>query len=233
MQLPRLTLSALALLLTCSIPSLTRAQATAANDHTLKIAIVRVGYIYRNMQESAQSFQTLKNRVGQMQQEEAARRKAIDDLNNQLQQLKPGSPQWVTMRNQLDDKKFELDSWGKKMQLELDREKKAALMEQYRHVNEAVQTIAEQMHLDLVISDYTPEIVGPDFDAVPQQQLEQIVLTRAVLFAGKKADITQEVLTVLDANFAKQRQAIGSGPATPGVPPAPGVPSSGQAPVNK
>ena len=235
MRPSRITLITLTLLLTCSLISVTRSQAPAANDHTLKIAIVRVGYIYRNMQESAQSFQTLRGRVGQMQQEEAARRKAIDDLNNQLTQLKPGSPQWITMRNQLDDKKFELDSWGKKMQLELDRDKKAALMEQYRHVNEAVQTVATQMNLDLVISDYTPEIVGPDFDAIPQQQLEQIVLTRAVLFAGKKADITQEVLTVLDANFAKQRQAIGTGPgpATPGVPPAPGVPNNGQAPVNK
>ena len=215
----------LALILAASlaVPSRTQAQATGANDHNLKIAIVRVGYIYRNMQESAQALQNLKGRVGQMQQEEGSRRKAIDDLNNQLQQLKPGSPQWATMRNQLDDKKFELDSWVKKMQLELDREKKSVLMDQYRHVAEAVQTVAEQQHLDLVISDYTPEIVGPDFDAIPQQQLENLVLTRAVLFAGKKADITQEVLTVLDANFAKQRQAVGAGPAAPGVPPAPGV----------
>jgi Skp family chaperone for outer membrane proteins len=211
------TLATLALLLSASLAS---AQTPPPNDHVLKTAVVRVGYIYRNMQESAQSFQTLKTRVGQMQQEEAARRHALEELDNQLKQLKVGSPQWVSIRNQLDDKKFEMDSWGKKMQLELDREKKAALMDQYRHVNEAVQAIAEQQHLDLVLSDYTPDIVGPDFDAIPQQQLEQLVLTRAVLFAGKKADVTQEVLTLLDANFAKQKQAA---TATPAVPPAPGV----------
>ena len=79
------------------------------------------------------------------------------------------------------------------MQLELDREKKKALIEQYRHVNEAVEAIANQQHLDLVVSDYTPEIVGPDLDGIPQQQLEQLVLQRAVLFAGKKADITGRV----------------------------------------
>jgi Skp family chaperone for outer membrane proteins len=227
-----LTLTSLALLL--AVPLTARAQTPppSANDHNLKIAVVRVGYIYRNMQESAQAFQNLKSRVGQMQQEDGARQKALEDLDNQLKQLKPGSPQWLSMRAQLDDKKFERDSWGKKMQLELDREKKSALMDQYRHVNEAVQAVAEQQHIDLVVSDYTPEIVGPDFDGIPQDRLEQLILTRAVLFAGKKADITQEVLTLLDANFAKNRQTIG---ATPGVPPIP-PPAGGQtgiAPINK
>jgi len=228
MSRPRFALASLALLLSCSIAGAQAQPPTAANDHNLKVAVVRVSYIYRNMQESAQAFQNLKARVGQMQQEEGARRKALEDLDNQLKQLKPGSPQWVSMRNQLDDKKFELDSWGKKMQLELDREKKSVLMDQYRHVNEAVQNIAEQQHIDLVISDYTPEIVGPDFDGIPQDRLEQLILSRAVLFAGKKADITQEVLTILDANFAKNRQAVGG--ATPAVP---AIPTPGQAPINK
>jgi Skp family chaperone for outer membrane proteins len=224
--LTRTALTTLALLLT---GALAPAQATppSANDHNLKIGVVRVSYIYRNMQESAQAFQVLKARVGQMEQEGANKRKDLENLDNQLKQLKPGSPQWVSMRNQLDDKKFELDSWGKKMQLELDREKKAALIEQYRHVNEAVQTVAEQQHLDLVVSDYTPEIIGPDFDGIPQERLEQIILSRAVLFAGKKADVTQEVLTVLDANFAKNRQSIGS------TPPAPAIPQPTQSPINK
>jgi len=228
----RTTLITLAFILTCTLVCRAQTPPSPANDHNLKIAVVRVSYIYRNMQESAQAFTNLKARVGQMEQEGAAKRKAAEDLDNQLKQLKPGSPQWLSMRAQLDDKKFELDSWTKKMQLELDRVKKAALIDQYRHVNEAVQTVAEQQHLDMVISDYTPEIVGPDFDAIPQQQLEQLILTRAVLFAGKKADVTQEVLTVLDANFAKNRQSIGATPSGPAVP-APGQPQPAQAPINK
>jgi Skp family chaperone for outer membrane proteins len=187
---------------------------------------VRIGYIYRNMQEAAQSFQSLKNRFTQMQGDEAKRRQELEGLANQLLQFKVGSPQWFSLRDSIDDKKLALESWAKKMQIELDREKKKALIDQYRHVNEAVQTVAEQQHLDLVVSDYTPEIVGPDFDGIQQQQLEQLVLSRAVLFAGKKADITQEVLTLVDANFAKEKQAVGAAPAGPvghGVPPAPGV----------
>jgi len=225
------TLTAIALLLTCGPVS--RAQTPpAGNDHNLKLGVVRIGYIYRNMQESAQAFTNLKARVGQMQQEQAARQKALEDLDNQLKQLKPGSPQWLSMRGQLDDKKLDLDSWGKKMQIELDREKKAALMDQYRHVNEAVQSVAEQMHIDLVISDYTPDIVGPDFDGIAQERLEQLILTRAVLFAGKKADITQEVLTVLDATFAKNRQSIGATPPAPAIA-NPGQGQLSQPPISK
>jgi Skp family chaperone for outer membrane proteins len=196
------------------------------NDHMLRTAIVRIGYIYRNMQESAQSYQSLSTRYSQMQQEGTKRQSEIGNIDNQLKtQFKVGSKQWYDLRATLDDKKLELETWTKKMQLELDREKKKALIEQYRHVNEAVEAVANQEHLDLVISDYTPEIVGPDLDGIPQQQLEQLVLQRAVLFAGKKADITEEVLTLVEANFAKQKQAIGSGPNQPAVPPAPGLPA--------
>jgi Skp family chaperone for outer membrane proteins len=197
----------------------------SGNDHILRIAVVRVGYVYRNMQEFSQSLQNRKNRITQVQADETKRRQELDGLVNQLEQFKKGSPQWYALRDTIDNKKLELESWGKKMQLELDRENKKGLMDQYRHVNEAAQTIAEQQHLDLVVSDYTPEIVGPDFDGIPQQQLEQLILTRAVLFADKKADITQEVLTLVDANFAKEKQAVGAAPMGPGVPPAPGVKS--------
>src|SRR5689334_15388382 len=84
----RTALASLALLVTCAFASHSGAQAppTSANDHNLKIGVVRVSYIYRNMQESAQAFTNLKARVGQMQQEEGAKRKALEDLDNQLKQ---------------------------------------------------------------------------------------------------------------------------------------------------
>jgi Skp family chaperone for outer membrane proteins len=204
--------------LTAALRAEAQSAPATANDHILRTAVVRVGYIYHNMQESAQSFQNLKTRFTEMQQEQARKGQEIDGLVNQLQQLKPGSPQWVTLRDSIDDKKLALESWGKKMQLELDRQKKKELMNQYQHVNEAVDAVAKQLNLDLIISDSTPEITGPDLDGIPYQQLEQLLAARAVLFAGKKTDVTQEVLTLVDANFAKQKQAVGAAPSGNAVP---------------
>jgi hypothetical protein len=52
-------------------------------------------------------------------------------------------------------------------------------------------------------------------------QLEAALASRAVLFANKKADITEDVLTVVEANFARQNPA-------PGPPP---LPTPAQGPI--
>jgi hypothetical protein len=65
-----------------------------------------------------------------------------------------------------------------------------------------------------VLADESPDI-GPDMDKVTSQQLQAVLASRAVLFANKKADITQEVLTTVEFNFAK------SGPV-PAPAPIPG-----------
>jgi len=205
------------------------AQATpqASNDHVLRTGVVRVVDVQRKMQEGAQTAQMLQSRFTTMQQEEGRRRQEIQNLIGQAQSLKPGSPQWISLRDTVDNKKLDLEMWAKKSQLDLDRTRKAELVNQFRHVNEAVQMVAERDHLDLVVIDSTPEIIGPDLDANPYNELAQALASRAVAYAGKKADITEEVLTMVDANYAKQKQAVGAGPAAPGgVPLAPGVPAT-------
>lgn len=201
------------------------AAAGAGNDHVLRAAVVRVVDVQRKMQEAAQTAQMLQGRLTQMQQQEQTRRQEIQTLIGQANQLKAGSPQWLSLRDTVDNKKLELEVWAKKAQLELDRTRKAELVNQFRHVNEAVQAIAEREHLDLVVIDSSPEIIGPDLDGIQYNELTQVLASRAVAYASKKADITEEVLTLVDANFAKQKQSVGAGP-TGGVPPAPGVPAT-------
>jgi hypothetical protein len=55
-------------------------------------------------------------------------------------------------------------------------------------------------------------------DKVNAAQLDTLLGQRAVLFANKKADITDDVLTMIEANFAKQGQIAGP-PPLPAVPP--------------
>lgn len=182
---------------------------TAPNDHLLRIGVVRVGQMYHNMQEFKKFENDFRNARNQLQQEQQKRGEELNQLMAQREQLKPGSQQWNDLRANIDLKTAEYKTSNDLAQLKLDRFRKESLIRFYQHVNEAAAAIAKEQNLDLVLADSSPEILGPDFDAIPVAQLDSVLSTRAVLFANKKADITEEVLTRVDANFAKENPTPG------------------------
>jgi len=182
--------------------------ANSANDHLLRIGVVRVGQIYHSMQEGKKFEAEFRNRRSQLQQDQQKRTDELNQLVSQREQLKPGSAQWNDLRAQIDQKTAELEIAKQMAQLQLDRYRKTSVKQAYDHIADAVAAIAEQQHLDLVIADSSPEFLGPDLDAIPYAQLDQMLAARAVLFANKKADITDEVLLMVDANFAKQNTGV-------------------------
>jgi Skp family chaperone for outer membrane proteins len=202
-------------LLAAALPAaLARADqpAAASADHVPQIAVVRAARITRDCSESKQLTQTLGARFNEMKQENAKREAEITQLIDQQNQLKSGSAQWLQLRDSIDDKKLALEVWTKKMQLEMDRRQKAGLKSIYEHVAQATQTIAERQHLDLVLADNSPDLSGPDLDKVTLQQFETMLATRGVLFATKKADITEDVLTLVEANYKNQSASTATPP---------------------
>ncbi|HSZ57302.1 MAG TPA: OmpH family outer membrane protein [Tepidisphaeraceae bacterium] len=179
-------------------------------DHVPQIAVVRMAQITRNCTEYKQLIQTLQARANDMNQEEGKRRTEITQMIEQLSQLKGGSAQWLGLRDQIDDKKLALEVWGEKMKLELDRRQKAGEKSLYDHITQAVQTVAENQHLDLVLSDNGPDLIGPDLDGITPSQFHQLLNARAVLFANKKADVTEDVLTLVESNFKNQKSEAAS-----------------------
>jgi Skp family chaperone for outer membrane proteins len=185
-------------------------------EHVPQIAVVRAAQVTRDCSEAKQLTQSLSARVTQMNQERTQKEADINKLIEQQQQLKSGSAQYNELRDRIDDQKLALELWVKKMQIELDRRQKAGLKSIYDHVNQAVQKIAEDRHLDLVLADNSPDFMGPDLDKVTLPQFEQMLAARGVLFATKKADITSDVLMLVEANFKTQKsEAASAGPPTP------------------
>ena len=188
----------------------------APAEHVPQIAVVRTAYVTHNSAEWKQMSQGIQVRVKEIRDEQARKTAEIDKLTEQQSQLKPSSPQWMDLREQIDDKKLGLEMWGKKMELELQRREKSGIKTIYDHIGQAVQKIAEDHHYDLVLADNSPEFTGPDLDRLTSVQLQQALAMRAVLFATKKADITEEVLTLVDSNYSKQNTAasVPQAPAT-------------------
>lgn len=207
LALAALTMATLAALLAQAAPG--QAPANTTNDHMLKIGVVNVYRVFHNMQETKKSDTDFHTQNDQLVQQQKQKEAEIQDLAKRRQDFKPGSAQWQDVTNQIDQKSAELDVWMRVKKAQLERQFKLNMKTLYDHIAQATAEVAQQDHLNLVIADQSPEFVGPNLDAITTQRLDEILSARAVLYADKKADITDEVLTKVEANFANANRAAG------------------------
>jgi Skp family chaperone for outer membrane proteins len=187
----------------------------APGDHQLAIGVVNTTHVLRTMQETKKLDADFRAQNTGLAQQQRQKEQELQQLQEYREQnLKPGSQQYNDKSEEIDRKRAELEVWKQMSNLQLERAYKQSLKGIYDHIAAAAAQVADQQHLDLVIADQTPEI-GPDLEKANVNQLQAALAARAVLFANKKADITEDVLTVVEANFAKQAPS-GGPPALPG-----------------
>lgn len=188
------------------------AQARPANDHVLAIGVIHIEDILKNMAEMKKFQSDGQARLTELRQQQQQFELELQDLQKHRDNnLKQGSQQWIDETSKMDDKAAKLEVWKQVAQLQMDRWQKQTLTAMYDHISTAAAQVAESQHLDLIVADQSPQI-GPDMDKVDMAKLQLALQSRMVLFADKKADITQDVLTQVDANFAKQGQIAGPPP---------------------
>ena len=189
--------------------------APAGQDHALAIGVVNMTKVVRSISETKKMESDLRGRnqaLGQQQQQKEAELQELQKHRDE--NVKPQSAQWDDETAAIDKKRAELEVWTAMNRTAVERLQKQLIKSIYDHISAAAAEVAENQHLDLVIADQSSEI-GPDLDRAPIQQLEIALSSRAVLFSNKKADITEEVLTQVEADFAKQNPAA-PGPGTGG-----------------
>lgn len=217
---PAVALLGVVLLLTGWCAAQAGGGGAAAGGHQLNIGVVNTTRIIRAMQEAAKLDQELHARqadlVRQQQQKEAELQDMVKHRDNNL---KPGSQQFKDETQQIIRKQAELAVWNQMNSLELNQWYNESLKGLYDHITAATAQVAVQQKLDLVIADQSSEI-GPDLSKVTRQEMYMALQSRMVLYAGKKADITEDVLTMVQANFANQNPA----------PPPPAAPAGAAAP---
>lgn len=198
-----------------------RCPAQAAGGHQLNVGVVNTTKILRTMQETKKLDADFRGKQAELGQQQQQREAEITDLQKHRDNnLKPGSQQYRDESAKIQQKRVELEVWKQMSTVQLEQWYKESLKGVYDHITQATAQVAMQQNIDLVIADQSPEI-GPDLDRVNVQQLQAALASRAVLYANKRADITEDVLTVVEKNFASQAPP-------PGPPP---IPSGTAAPV--
>jgi Skp family chaperone for outer membrane proteins len=176
--------------------------APAQNDHVLKIGVVDAGKVYDSMSEFRETMAGLQQQRMGFGKEEQKRSEEINDLKKQLEQLREDSPQWNAVRGQILDKSAAIKAQEEVWNLQIQQLQKNAIRLAHRHLLDAAAKVAKDRQLNLVLADSDPDLSTAHLDPLAAQQVAQLVAGRAVLYSDAKADITQEVLARLEADYA-------------------------------
>jgi Skp family chaperone for outer membrane proteins len=185
------------LTLTVAAPRITVAQT--------KIAVVNIPDVsdkYRKTGDLERRFESIRQ---QANKERQAIRDRIELTQRSLQEeVKPGSDAYRARLKELATLEAELKWFTEVEGQRIEQGLAQSLREIFDDIHTAIETIATQRGLDIVVaSDSLPE-EGPGDPG----QVRQQILMQKVLYWSPKTDITQEVISQLNANY--------KGPATSG-----------------
>jgi Skp family chaperone for outer membrane proteins len=170
-----------------------------------RVAIANTAHVFSDMQETKDLKAKLEAKRQEITTEEQDKRAKITAMEAGLKEIAPDNPQFKTSRDALDKAVMEFQVWGKLMQLQAERDQKEMMIMLFNKIQAAVGQVAKQDHIDIVIADQGPDLSNTD--SLTFDQLRSIINQKDVLYTSKNADISDEVLTLLDAQYAKDKAA--------------------------
>lgn len=139
-------------------------------------------------------------------------RKKIERLQQSLrEELKPGTDAFMQRQKELAMAEAELQWFVDSESVKVERGLADALRGIYKDIQVAVSDVAEDMGIDVVISsDNLP-------DSIPESaaQMRQQIILQKVVYFNPRLDITNEVITRLNAKYGAQKRQGGVGSAAP------------------
>ncbi|MEM6560399.1 MAG: OmpH family outer membrane protein [Planctomycetota bacterium] len=164
-----------------------------------------------------QFFEQGQLRVRAMAQELEAegrqRQQTIAALRQQLESLKPGTPEFRTKQEEVLGAQLDFQSWQQLQQIRLQTEEAQMILDTRRRILDAISEVADQQGLQAVL---TIDPANPSgLDQLNPQQLVEVILTAKVPYRSDQVDVTDDVIAKIDANF---QGAGGEAPAGPELP---------------
>lgn len=158
--------------------------------------------VFEDMQERKDLQAKMDTERKGLEDQNTQKRQEVDKIKDGLKMLKSDSPQYQAENQKLLQKAIEYDAWAKMVQLDAARRQKQEMVSLFDKIQVAIGKVATEKGIDLVITDQRPEIPD-DLEKINMDQLRGLILGRSVLFSSGKLDITQDVVTRLNADYAK------------------------------
>jgi Skp family chaperone for outer membrane proteins len=172
------------------------AQGLAAARPT-KVAVVDVLKVFNSLQEKANVEADIRQRGERLRNEEEARRKELNDLQNDLQMLAPDTQAYTQKTEQIKSKLIELRVWSTINSDNLQAESSIQLANLYRKMLDTIGRVAKENQYDMVL--YKEQ--QADFQNAKAETINQLIQIRKLLWSSDDLDLTDQVVTRMNNEY--------------------------------
>jgi len=166
-----------------------------------KIAVASIAKIFADMQETKDLTANLQARVKTLQIEDDKRKTDVAALRNTRDNLKPDSPSFSDANDKWLKANIEYEAWKQITQLDLVRQQKQQMKNIYEKVEAATADVAKQNGFDAVFVQQNLDFPAVEDSRISPDQFRASILQHNVLYVGPKADITGQIIAVLDQKY--------------------------------
>jgi len=190
--------------------SLGLAQAPRPTVPPPTVAIIDINRIFKDLVRFKGMTDAMKAEVEQAETQVKAEGEELQNLANQLKEMKPGSPEYKRLDETLTTRNAQLTARIRTQRTEFQQREAQIMYTVYREIVDEVRGFADHNGINLVLR-FNGE---PPDSSVPQDVLRE--LNKPVVYYNAQIDITQYVLDSLN----RRGGAVSSGAARPqsGVP---------------
>src|SRR4051812_44139949 len=153
---------------------------------SLRIVVVNPARILKEMQET-KDLESRLNAEGQgLAAEERGMKDKIKKLEDQRGNFRPNSPQYDEVQKQYIKAVAEWKVWGETFMAERDWRMKALTKMLFDKVTTSISDCASREGIDVVISDFQPQVTEKALAAMNVEQLREFLNQRRVLYSSKQ-----------------------------------------------
>jgi len=160
-----------------------------------------VAKVFDSLDERKAVEISMNNNATTHKTEVARRRKAIEELQAQRDELKPETAMYQQKTDELVQAATQLEVMVKLKEMELVKLEKQHTARLYEQIRTACKTAAAAHNLDLVVAE-RPAESSRELTRLPPDQLRLLLSTSEVLYANNQVDLTQEIILALNKQFA-------------------------------
>lgn len=166
-----------------------------------QIAVVDVARIFEQYKLTQDLESTFEQKRRDLGAEAEKRRESLDQMRRSLAAFDPTSQDYTQRENEMLKAEVEFQVWSTVEEKRLKNEHKQWLRRIYSDTQRVIGDIARSRGYELVLTYDRLMEDAPDSTALRQQ-----ILLQKVIYYNEQMDITDEVLTRLNGEYASQNQ---------------------------
>lgn len=174
----------------------TIAQQVGKQAPPTSVGVCNIMQIFSQYQRAKDLTKMLAKKQGAIQAETEKRTKEIEALNTELDSYVAGKAEYNRVKEKIERLSIDLQVWRRIKETSLLREHLRLTKEMYTEVKNAIETVAKQHGITLVL-----QLEPPSMQARSATEMVNLISRKKILFSDQNLNITPFVLQRLNETY--------------------------------